>query len=392
MLKRKKVLIVFGTRPEAIKMAPLVKAFLDHAEGFETKVCVTAQHREMLDQVLDLFGIIPDYDLNIMKPGQDLYTVTSAVLLQMKAVLTDFKPDVVFVHGDTSTTFATSLAAFYQQIKVAHVKAGLRTGNVYSPWPEEANRQLTTQITAYHFAPTETSKANLVKENVKESCIAVTGNTVIDALFLALRKIKGDPKLEQQIIDQLSSTSNCQLRDDRKIILVTGHRRENHGQGFIDICSALKELALHNPDIDIVYPVHLNPNVQGPVKKLLSDLDNIHLIEPLQYEQFVYLMDRSYFIITDSGGVQEEAPSLGKPVLVMRNTTERPEALEAGTVKLVGTDPELIIKEAQKLLDNHDEYDKMSKAHNPYGNGDACEKIIAFFANGHDEGWNALPC
>lgn len=389
MLKRKKVLIVFGTRPEAIKMAPLVKAFLDHAEVFQTKVCVTAQHREMLD----LFGIIPDYDLNIMKPGQDLYTVTSAVLLQMKSVLTDFKPDVVFAHGDTSTTFATSLAAFYQQIKVAHVEAGLRTGNVYSPWPEEANRQLTTQITAYHFAPTETSKANLIKENVKESCIAVTGNTVIDALFLALEKIKGDPKLERQIIDQLAA-NNCQLKDDRdqKIILVTGHRRENHGQGFIDICSALKELALNNPDIDIVYPVHLNPNVQGPVRKLLSGLHNIHLIEPLQYEQFVYLMERSYFIITDSGGVQEEAPSLGKPVLVMRNTTERPEALEAGTVKLVGTDPELIINEAQKLLDNRDEYDKMSKAHNPYGNGDACEKIIAFFANGQDEGWNALPC
>ena len=373
----KKVLIVFGTRPEAIKMAPLVKEFQKHTDVYETKVCVTAQHREMLDQVLDLFEITPDYDLDIMKPGQDLYDVTSNVLLGLKSVLTDFNPDIVFVHGDTSTTFAASLAAFYQQIKVAHVEAGLRTGNIYSPWPEEANRQLTTQITAYHFAPTSTSQDNLLRENVNEENIVVTGNTVIDALFLALEKIKNSTELEQQIIHQLS-TMNYKLQDDRKIILVTGHKRENHGQGFINICTALKEIALANPDIDIVYPVHLNPNVQKPVKALLSDIDNVYLIEPLQYEQFIYMMDKSYFIITDSGGVQEEAPSLGKPVLVMRDTTERPEALDAGTVKLVGTDTELIIKEAQKLIDDKQAYDKMSKAHNPYGGGHACEKVVDF--------------
>ena len=374
----KKILIVFGTRPEAIKMAPLVKEFQKHTDAFETKVCVTAQHREMLDQVLDLFEITPDYDLNIMKPGQDLYDVTSNVLLGMKSVLTDFKPDVVFVHGDTSTTFAASLASFYQQVKVAHIEAGLRTGDIYSPWPEEANRQLTTQITAYHFAPTTTSKENLLKENVNEQSIEVTGNTVIDALFLALDKIKNDPKLEQQIIHQLS-TLNYQLKDDRKIILVTGHRRENHGQGLINICTALKEIARSNLDIDMVYPVHLNPNVQKPVKELLSNVENIYLIEPLQYEQFIYMMDKSYFIITDSGGVQEEAPSLGKPVLVMRDTTERPEALDAGTVKLVGTDTDLIIQEAQELIDNESTYEYMSKATNPYGDGSACQKIVNFF-------------
>lgn len=373
----KKILIVFGTRPEAIKMAPLVKAFQKHTDSFETKVCVTAQHREMLDQVLDLFEITPEYDLNIMKPGQDLYDVTSNVLLGMKSILTDFKPDVVFVHGDTSTTFAASLAAFYQQISVAHIEAGLRTGNIYSPWPEEANRQLTTQITAYHFAPTLTSKANLLKENVKTKRIEVTGNTVIDALFLALEKIKSNKQLEIDIITHLA-TLDYELKEDKKIILVTGHRRENHGQGFINICTALKELALSNPDIDIVYPVHLNPNVQKPVKALLSDVKNIYLIEPLQYEQFIYMMDRSYFIITDSGGVQEEAPSLGKPVLVMRDTTERPEALDAGTVKLVGTDTELIVREAQELIDNIKAYELMSKASNPYGDGHACQKVIQF--------------
>ena len=357
-----KILIVFGTRPEAIKMAPLVKEFQKNSDLFETKVCVTAQHREMLDQVLDLFEITPDYDLDIMKPGQDLYDVTTNVLLGMKDVLADFKPDVVFVHGDTSTTFAASLAAFYQQIKVAHIEAGLRTGDIYSPWPEEANRQLTTQITAYHFAPTQTSKENLLKENVHEESIAITGNTVIDALFLALDKIKKSEELEISIIDSINKTlpKSYQLpfthlpfsdqSQDQKMILVTGHRRENHGQGFINICTALKEIALSNPEIHIVYPVHLNPNVQKPVKELLSDVENIHLIEPLQYEQFIYMMDRSYFIITDSGGVQEEAPSLGKPVLVMRDTTERPEALDAGTVKLVGTDTQLIVTEAQKLL------------------------------------------
>ena len=369
-------------------MAPLVKEFQKHPDSFETKVCVTAQHREMLDQVLELFEIVPDYDLDIMKPGQDLYDVTSNVLLGMKPVLSDFKPDVVFVHGDTSTTFAASLAAFYQQISVAHIEAGLRTGDIYSPWPEEANRQLTTQITAYHFAPTSTSRENLLKENVNDNNIIVTGNTVIDALFLALDKIKSNPELKGQIIESINKAlpqsfqlplTNHESHQNHKMILVTGHRRENHGQGFINICSALKEIAQNNPQIDIVYPVHLNPNVQKPVKELLSDTENIYLIEPLQYEQFIYMMDKAHFIITDSGGVQEEAPSLGKPVLVMRDTTERPEALEAGTVKLVGTDTVLIVKEAQLLLDSPDEYTKMSKAHNPYGDGKACDKIIKFF-------------
>jgi len=344
----------------------------------------------MLDQVLDLFEITPEYDLDIMKPGQDLYDVTSNVLLGLKPVLSDFNPDVVFVHGDTSTTFAASLAAFYQQMKVAHIEAGLRTGDIYSPWPEEANRQLTTQITAYHFAPTQTSKENLLKENVNEHAIAITGNTVIDALFLALDKIKKSEELEISIIDSINKhlPKSYQLpfthlpfadqAQDQKMILVTGHRRENHGQGFINICTALKEIALSNPEIHIVYPVHLNPNVQKPVKELLSDVANIHLIEPLQYEQFIYMMDKSYFIITDSGGVQEEAPSLGKPVLVMRDTTERPEALDAGTVKLVGTDTELIVKEAQELIDDNRAYEKMSKSHNPYGDGTACEQVVTF--------------
>jgi len=372
-----KILIVFGTRPEAIKMAPLVKEFQKYSDTFETQVCVTAQHREMLDQVLELFEITPDYDLDIMKPGQDLYDVTANVLLGMKRVLTEFKPDMVFVHGDTSTTFAASLAAFYQQIKVAHVEAGLRTGDIYSPWPEEANRQLTTQITEYHFAPTQTSKDNLLKENVKSQNIVVTGNTVIDALFLALNKIKSNKQLEVEIIEHLS-TLGYQIKSDQKMILVTGHRRENHGQGFINICTALKEIAVTNPQVDIVYPVHLNPNVQKPVKELLSGISNIYLIEPLQYEQFIYMMDKSYFIITDSGGVQEEAPSLGKPVLVMRDTTERPEALDAGTVKLVGTDTKLIINEAQKLLDDTEVYTQMAQASNPYGDGHACEQIIQF--------------
>ncbi|MDD2367690.1 MAG: UDP-N-acetylglucosamine 2-epimerase (non-hydrolyzing) [Sulfuricurvum sp.] len=374
----KKILIVFGTRPEAIKMAPLVKEFQKYNELFDTKVCVTAQHREMLDQVLSLFEIIPDFDLNIMKAGQDLYDITANVLLGMKGVLNTFKPDVVFVHGDTTTTFAASLAAFYQQIKIAHIEAGLRTGDIYSPWPEEANRQLTTQITAYHFAPTPTSEANLLRENVAPSRIAVTGNTVIDALFLALDKIKNSPILEQEITTKL--TSLYPFNPDRKIILVTGHRRENHGQGFINICGALKILAENNPDIDIVYPVHLNPNVQKPVHEILSAITNVFLIEPLQYETFLYLMNQSYFIITDSGGVQEEAPSLGKPVLVMRDTTERPEALEAGTVKLVGTNTQRIISEAQLLLDSTEAYLAMAKAHNPYGDGKACERVVKFLS------------
>lgn len=372
----KKVLLVFGTRPEAIKMAPLVKAF-EQDKYIDSKVCVTAQHREMLDQVLELFDIKPDYDLNLMKPGQDLYDITSNVLLGMKDVLSDFKPDVVLVHGDTTTTSSAALAAFYQQIKVGHVEAGLRTHDLYSPWPEEANRQITGVLANYHFAPTSTSKQNLLIENKDEKNIVVTGNTVIDSLFLALEKIKNNSELENKILHQLSA-NNYQLQNDKKVILVTGHRRENHGQGFINICEALKTIAINNPEIDIVYPVHLNPNVQKPVKEILSDISNVYLIKPLQYEQFIYLMDKSYFIITDSGGVQEEAPSLGKPVLVMRDTTERPEAVEAGTVKLAGTDKEKIVKESQRLLDDKEIYDEMSKAHNPYGDGKACQRIVKF--------------
>ena len=371
----KKVLLVFGTRQEAIKMAPLVKAFEQEA-SIESKVCVTAQHREMLDQVLNVFEIVPEYDLNLMKPGQDLYDITANVLLGMKGILGDFKPDIVLVHGDTTTTSATSLAAFYQKIKVGHVEAGLRTKDIYSPWPEEANRQITGILASYHFAPTTTSRGNLLKEDKDEAAILVTGNTVIDALFLALDKIENNKELKSDIIKNINT--QYKLDDSKKLILVTGHRRENFGQGFINICEALKTLALNNSDIDIVYPVHLNPNVQKPVNKLLSSVSNVHLIAPLQYEAFLYLMSKSYFIITDSGGVQEEAPSLGKPVLVMRDTTERPEALDAGTVKLVGTNSGMIIKEAQMLLDDKLEYEKMSKAHNPYGDGKACEKIVEF--------------
>jgi len=372
----KKILLVFGTRPEAIKMAPLVKEFQKEKNNFETKVCVTAQHRQMLDQVLDMFDITPEYDLNLMKPRQDLYDITSNVLLGMKEVLHDFEPDVVLVHGDTTTTSATSLAAFYQKIKVGHVEAGLRTHDIYSPWPEEANRQITGVLASYHFAPTQTSQDNLLRENKNAKNIIVTGNTVIDALFLALEKIENDERLKKQIEESINT--QYKIDSSKRLILVTGHRRENFGQGFVNICESLKTLALNNEDVDIVYPVHLNPNVQKPVKEILSNVSNIHLIEPLQYESFLYLMNKSYFIITDSGGVQEEAPSLGKPVLVMRDTTERPEALEAGTVKLVGTDPQLIIREAQKLLDDKNEYEKMSKAHNPYGDGKACNRIVNF--------------
>lgn len=371
----KKVLLVFGTRPEAIKMAPLVKAF-ENEQTIESKVCVTAQHREMLDQVLDMFDIKPDYDLNLMKPGQDLYDITANVLLGMKSVLEEFKPDVVLVHGDTTTTSSASLTAFYQKIKVGHIEAGLRTGDIYSPWPEEANRQITGVLANYHFAPTTTSQDNLLRENKNPNDIIVTGNTVIDALFLALDKIEKNQELKNEIIESINF--QYKLQDDKKIILVTGHRRENHGQGFINICEALKTIAVNNPDIDIVYPVHLNPNVQKPVKEILSNTPNVYLINPLQYESFIYMMNKSYFIITDSGGVQEEAPSLGKPVLVMRDTTERPEAIIAGTVKLVGTNKDAIISEAQKLLDNQEEYEKMSKAHNPYGDGKACERIVEF--------------
>ena len=371
----KKVLLVFGTRPEAIKMAPLVKAF-EKESSIETKVCVTAQHREMLDQVLDMFDIKPDFDLNIMKSGQDLYDITSKVLLGLRDIFEEFKPDIVLVHGDTTTCSSASLAAFYSKIKVGHIEAGLRTHNIYSPFPEEANRLITGVLANYHFSPTTTSRDNLLKENKNPNDILVTGNTVIDALFLALDKIEQNDELKSKIVNSINS--QYKLQNNKKIILVTGHRRENFGEGFINICEALKTIALNNPDIDIVYPVHLNPNVQKPVKEILSDTSNVYLINPLQYEEFIFLMNKSYFIITDSGGVQEEAPSLGKPVLVMRDTTERPEALEAGTVKLVGTSKETIIKEAQKLLDDENEYNTMSKAHNPYGDGKACERIVNF--------------
>jgi len=370
-----RVLLVFGTRPEAIKMAPLVNAF-EKEPDIDLKVCVTAQHRQMLDQVLELFDIQPDYDLDIMKKGQDLYDVTSNVLLRMKEVLEAYNPDLVLVHGDTTTTFAASLAAFYQKIKVGHVEAGLRTHNIYSPWPEEANRQFTSIVAHYHFAPTNSAKENLLKENKNKDTILVTGNTVIDALFMTLEKIKKDNHLQKKIASSINT--RYKINNNKKLILVTGHRRENFGQGFINICEALKVLAVNNNEIDIVYPVHLNPNVQKPVKKILSGISNIHLIQPLQYEAFVYIMDKSYMVITDSGGVQEEAPSLGKPVLVIRNTTERPEAVEAGTVKLVGTDPNSIIREAQTLLDNKEAYAKMSTAHNPYGDGNACRRIVDF--------------
>ena len=370
----KKVLIVFGTRPEAIKMAPLVKEFQKDIENFETRVCVTAQHREMLDQVLSLFQIIPDYDLNIMKPGQDLYDVTSNILLKIKPVLEEFNPDVVLVHGDTATTFSASLAAYYQKIKIGHVEAGLRTGDLYSPWPEEGNRRLAGVLTDYHFSPTSTSKNNLLNEGVSELSVFITGNTVIDALQLVVNRIKHDEILRLKIENTISQSGFQELNS--KFILVTGHRRENFGQGFLNICEALRVLAKKNPDINILYPVHLNPNVRKPVNELLSSVSNIKLVEPFQYEEFIYLMSKSYLILTDSGGIQEEAPSLGKPVLVMRDTTERPEAVEAGTVKLVGSDQDNIIKEVQNLLDDSGEYHKMSKAHNPYGDGNASVKIL----------------
>jgi len=375
--RMKKILLVFGTRPEAIKMAPLVKVFEKEQEYFITKICVTAQHREMLDQVLELFEIKPEYDLNLMKPKQNLYDITSNVLLGMQEVLNIFHPDIVLVHGDTITTSITALSAFYKQIKVGHIEAGLRTGNIYSPWPEEANRQITGVLASYHFAPTLVNQNNLLKENKEGKDILVTGNTVIDALFWVLEKIKNTPNLENKIKEDLKKL-NYELKENKKVILVTGHRRESYGQGFINICEALKELALKNSTIDIVYPMHLNPNVQKTVKKILSKIDNIYLISPLQYEQFVYMMEKSYFIITDSGGIQEEAPSLGKPLLLMRDTTERIEALKAGTVKLVGTDKQLIIDESQKLIDDEVEYEKMSKAHNPYGDGKASKKIVNF--------------
>ncbi len=370
----KKVLTVFGTRPEAIKMAPLVHA-LAASSDINAKVCVTAQHREMLDQVLSLFEITPDYDLDIMKPRQDLYSVTTRILEGLKSVLEEFTPDVVLVHGDTTTTFSASLAAFYQQISVGHVEAGLRTGNLYSPWPEEANRKLTAALTEYHFAPTSLSKSNLLAENVPESKITVTGNTVIDALFWVREKLNSDNALSDTFEKTFSFIDNT-----KKLILVTGHRRESFGGGFERICTALAEIAEQRRDVQIVYPMHLNPNVREPVNRLLSRHDNIILIEPQDYLPFVYLMDKSHIIITDSGGVQEEAPSLGKPVLVMRDTTERPEAVEAGTVRLVGTDASRIVSETLELLNNEESYKTMSMAHNPYGDGKASGRIVATLA------------
>ncbi len=366
-----KVLSIFGTRPEAIKMAPLVKA-LNAAEGIDAKVCVTAQHREMLDQVLELFEIVPDYDLNIMKPGQSLYDVTTNILLGLKPILEEFKPDLVLVHGDTSTTLSASLAAFYQQIPVGHVEAGLRTGNLSSPWPEEGNRKLTGAIAKLHFAPTQTSQQNLLNEAVSADDIVITGNTVIDALLQVVDKVKTDTALIATLKAKFP-----ELDETKKLILVTGHRRESFGGGFERICEALVEIATAHPDTQILYPMHLNPNVREPVNRILKNVDNVHLIEPQDYLPFVYLMNQAHIIVTDSGGVQEEAPSLGKPVLVMRDTTERPEAVEAGTVKLVGTDKARIVSEVNNLLTNAQEYQSMSRAHNPYGDGKACERIVA---------------
>ena len=378
----KKVMLVFGTRPEAIKMAPLVKEFQKHPEKFETIVCVTGQHRQMLDQVLQLFEITPDHDLDIMKQGQDLYDVTARVLVGMRDILKEVTPDVVLVHGDTTTSTAAALAAFYSRIPVGHVEAGLRTHNIYSPWPEEMNRQITGRIAAYNFAPTPLSKANLLREAVDENSITVTGNTVIDALYWVVNKIKEDKSLDSALNTQLlhAGYDVARLANDRKLVLITGHRRENFGQGFINMCTAIKDLTQKYPDVDFVYPMHLNPNVRKPIHEVfgenLDNLGNMFFIEPLEYLSFVYLMEKSTIVLTDSGGIQEEAPGLGKPVLVMRDTTERPEALEAGTVKLVGTDYDKIVNEVSLLLEDSAYYDTMSKAVNPYGDGLACGRIV----------------
>ncbi|WP_426455677.1 non-hydrolyzing UDP-N-acetylglucosamine 2-epimerase [Acinetobacter sp. KB005] len=369
----KRVLLVFGTRPEAIKMAPLALKLQQNIEDFETKVCVTGQHRQMLDQVLELFNLKPDFDLNLMKPGQTLSDVTSGVLKGLEQVFEQWKPDIILVHGDTATTFAATLAGYYHKIKIGHVEAGLRTGDLYSPWPEEANRQLTGVLANYHFAPTNSSYQNLIKENVNPETIIVTGNTVIDALLQVKDKVEQDEDLIQKFEQEFKF-----LDKSKKLVLVTGHRRENFGQGFLNICTALANLAKKYSDIQIVYPVHLNPNVQKPVNELLSGIDNIFLIQPQDYLPFVYLMNRSYLILTDSGGIQEEAPSLGKPVLVMRDTTERPEAVDAGTVRLVGTDVSTIEKSVSELLENTSLYNAMAAAHNPYGDGTSCQQIIDF--------------
>lgn len=380
----KKIMLVFGTRPEAIKMAPLVKAFQAKNDEFETIVCVTGQHREMLDQVLHLFDIKPDFDLNIMKQGQDLYDITSRVLLGMRDVFKVCKPDILFVHGDTTTSTAAALAGFYQQIPVAHVEAGLRTNDIYSPWPEEMNRQITGRIATYNLSPTQLSRQNLLKENVDENKITVTGNTVIDALHWVTAKIKSDKKLDDNLSLDLKSKGydTKRLVGIRRLILITGHRRENFGDGFLHICHAIQDLAKKFPEVDFVYPMHLNPNVRKPIHQVfgedLNNLGNIFFIEPLEYLPFVFLMEKSDIVLTDSGGIQEEAPGLGKPVLVMRNTTERPEAVDAGTVKLVGTDYDAIVDNVSKLLTDRNLYNKMSKATNPYGDGKACERIIRY--------------
>ncbi|WOS37668.1 UDP-N-acetylglucosamine 2-epimerase [Oligella urethralis] len=372
-----KILTVFGTRPEAIKMAPIVKE-LAADTFFNAKVCVTAQHREMLDQALDLFEIKPDYDLNLMRSGQDLYDITSGVLIGMRSVFKEFKPDIVLVHGDTATTFAASLAAFYQQVPVGHIEAGLRTGNLYSPWPEEANRVLTSRLATFHFAPTESNHKALLREHISDNTIVVTGNTVIDALKWVIKKIDTSVTLKKHIHTTLTEAGLDINVLNNRCVLVTGHRRENFGSGFENICAAICELATANPSIHFIYPVHLNPQVKEPVQRLLDGIPNIHLIKPLGYEPFVYLLRQTYLVLTDSGGIQEEAPSLGKPVLVMRDTTERPEAVEAGTVKLVGTIKDAIVSETQSLLDNDDLYSAMSQACNPYGDGHAASRIISF--------------
>ena len=378
----KKVMLVFGTRPEAIKMAPLVKEFQKQPKRVETVVCVTGQHREMLDQVLKIFDIKPDYDLNIMKQGQDLYDVTARVLTGMRDVLKEVKPDVVLVHGDTTTSTVAALAAFYQQIPVGHVEAGLRTHNIYSPWPEEMNRLLTGRLATYHFSPTPLSRNNLIKESIDDRNIIVTGNTVIDALYWVVDKIKNNKELNNELENVLSKAGYDvnRLNNGKKLVLITGHRRENFGDGFINMCTAIKDLMVKYPDVDFVYPMHLNPNVRKPIHEVfgenLSGLKNMFFIEPLEYLSFVYLMEKSSIVLTDSGGIQEEAPGLGKPVLVMRNTTERPEALNAGTVKLVGTDYNKIVNEVSSLIDDKAAYEKMSKAVNPYGDGLACGRIV----------------
>jgi UDP-N-acetylglucosamine 2-epimerase (non-hydrolysing) len=378
----KTVMLVFGTRPEAIKMCPLVKEFQKYPNDFRTIVCVTGQHREMLDQVLQIFEVTPDHDLNIMKQGQDLYDVTSRVLLGMRDVLKQELPDVVFVHGDTTTSTAAAIAAFYQQVPVAHVEAGLRTHNIYSPWPEEMNRQITSRIAAYNYAPTPLSRQNLLQENVSNDTITVTGNTVIDALYMVVDKIKNDQQLGKQLAQNIciAGYDVNRLNHDKKMVLITGHRRENFGDGFINMCTAIKDLTQKYPDVDFIYPMHLNPNVRKPIHEVfgedLSGLGNMFFIEPLEYLNFVYLMEKCNIVLTDSGGIQEEAPGLGKPVLVMRDTTERPEAVDAGTVKLVGTDYQKIVDNVSRLLDDAEYYNTMSKAVNPYGDGKACERIV----------------